>query len=53
VRGQAGDDYVYTGDYVEFHDDASFDGGTGYDGINVDGAAFPGGLKVRHFELIV
>jgi hypothetical protein len=44
---------VYADEYVTFHDDASFDGGNGYDVIDVYDATFLGNLTIKNFELIL
>jgi hypothetical protein len=45
--------YVGADEYVTFHDDASFDGGNGYDVIDVYDATFLGDLTIKNFELIL
>jgi hypothetical protein len=44
---------VYADEYVTFYDDASFDGGNGYDVIDVYDATFLGDLTIKNFELIL
>jgi hypothetical protein len=53
VNAQGGDDYVYANGDVYFHDDATFDGGNGYDEIDPYGATFLDTRKIKKFELIV
>jgi hypothetical protein len=52
LKGEGGDDEVFAGDYVYFFESAKFDGGDGYDEIDVDDASFYGALSIKKFEFI-
>jgi hypothetical protein len=52
LKAEGADDIVEAGAYVYFYDNAKFDGGAGYDILDIADATFLGNVNFKNFELI-
>ncbi len=53
LKAEGADDVVVAAEYVSFYDNASFDGGGGYDILVIEDATFFDNVKIKNFELVV